>query len=129
MSKINLLRAFVNQRLSVAVDEIFEMFERILVEYDEEIDRQRRLLRAEDPPDARIATSSNGAGLGKLLRLISFMISGTWIISRQCICTDILSQRILQTCLKGFYRLIIKQQVLPTSPLEDEVPSHIIVCL
>ncbi|XP_075998692.1 uncharacterized protein LOC142992220 [Genypterus blacodes] len=59
MSKINLLRAFVNQRLGVAVDEIFEMFEKILLEYDDEMDRQRRLLRAEEPPDACSATSSS----------------------------------------------------------------------
>ncbi|XP_026163872.1 zinc finger protein 69 homolog [Mastacembelus armatus] len=44
MSTIQLLRAFVNQRLTVAVEEIIGMFERTITEYEEEIDRHRRLL-------------------------------------------------------------------------------------
>uniref|UniRef100_A0A3B4YFY8 Zinc finger protein 135-like n=1 Tax=Seriola lalandi dorsalis TaxID=1841481 RepID=A0A3B4YFY8_SERLL len=47
MSTIQLLRAFVNQRLTVAVEEIIGLFERTITEYEEEIDRQRRLLGAE----------------------------------------------------------------------------------
>lgn len=47
MSTIALLRAIVNQRLTVAVKEVFGVFERTFTEYEEEIDRQRRLLEAE----------------------------------------------------------------------------------
>uniref|UniRef100_A0A4W6E715 C2H2-type domain-containing protein n=1 Tax=Lates calcarifer TaxID=8187 RepID=A0A4W6E715_LATCA len=54
MSTIQLLRAFVNQRLTVAVEEIIGAFERTLTEYEEEIERQRRLLGAENHSGIRI---------------------------------------------------------------------------
>ncbi|XP_071369040.1 uncharacterized protein, partial [Centroberyx affinis] len=44
MSTIQILRAFVNQRLTAAVEEIFGLLERTITDYEEEIDRQRRLL-------------------------------------------------------------------------------------
>ncbi|KAM9858583.1 uncharacterized protein ACBR49_020564 [Aulostomus maculatus] len=44
MSSAQYLRRFVNERLTAAAEEIFEVFERTIVEYEEEIDRQRRLL-------------------------------------------------------------------------------------
>ncbi|KAF7643432.1 hypothetical protein LDENG_00239550 [Lucifuga dentata] len=62
MSKINLLRAFVNQRLGVAVEEIIGMFERTIAEYEVEIHRQRRMLRAEEPQHVRRATNHKQAG-------------------------------------------------------------------
>ncbi|XP_062272471.1 zinc finger protein 501-like [Scomber scombrus] len=50
MSTIQLLRSFVSQRLTVAVEEIIGMFEKTITEYEEEIDRHRRLLVAEQLP-------------------------------------------------------------------------------
>ncbi|GLD67141.1 gastrula zinc finger protein xFG20-1-like protein [Lates japonicus] len=44
MSTIQTLRAFVNQRLTAAVEEIFILLETTISNYEEEIDRQRRLL-------------------------------------------------------------------------------------
>ncbi|XP_018534070.2 zinc finger protein 32 [Lates calcarifer] len=44
MSTIQTLRAFVNQRLTAAVEEIFVLLETTISNYEEEIDRQRRLL-------------------------------------------------------------------------------------
>ncbi|XP_061681127.1 zinc finger and SCAN domain-containing protein 2-like [Syngnathoides biaculeatus] len=51
MCKVKLLRALVRQRLNVAVDEIFGLFERTIAEYEEELsrtkeenERQRELL-------------------------------------------------------------------------------------
>nr|XP_020514540.1 zinc finger protein 846-like isoform X2 [Labrus bergylta] len=38
------LRDFINQRLTAAAEDIFVVFKRTIVEYEEEIDRQRRLL-------------------------------------------------------------------------------------
>ncbi|XP_068432477.1 zinc finger protein 599-like [Clinocottus analis] len=53
MSKVQLLSSFINQRLTVAAQEIFGLFERTIVEYEEELsrskeenERQRRLLDA-----------------------------------------------------------------------------------
>ncbi|XP_033475261.2 uncharacterized protein LOC117252466 [Epinephelus lanceolatus] len=44
MSSVEYLREFVNERLAVAAEEIFGVFKRTIVEYEEELDRQRRLL-------------------------------------------------------------------------------------
>ncbi|KAM8871276.1 uncharacterized protein AB9W97_017673 [Spinachia spinachia] len=44
MSSVECLRDFVNERLSAAAEEIFGVFKSTIVEYQEEIDRQRRLL-------------------------------------------------------------------------------------
>nr|XP_020506933.1 zinc finger protein 2-like [Labrus bergylta] len=45
MSTIQTLRAFVNQRLTAAVEEIFELLESTILNYEEEILRQHRLLK------------------------------------------------------------------------------------
>ncbi|XP_076005826.1 uncharacterized protein LOC143000403 isoform X2 [Genypterus blacodes] len=45
MSKVQHLRALVNQRLILAAEEIFCLFERTIAEYEEEIERQRRQLK------------------------------------------------------------------------------------
>lgn len=50
MSTIQLLRSFVSQRLTVAVEEIIGMFEKTINEYEEEIDRHRSLLVTEQLP-------------------------------------------------------------------------------
>lgn len=50
MSSIQTLRAFVNQRLTVAVEEIFQLLETTICNYEEEIDRQRRLLEEVSQP-------------------------------------------------------------------------------
>ncbi|XP_042351989.1 gastrula zinc finger protein XlCGF52.1-like [Plectropomus leopardus] len=48
MSTIQTLRAFVNQRLTAAVEEIFGLLEKTISNYEEEIGRQRRLLEDVD---------------------------------------------------------------------------------
>ncbi|XP_037633153.1 zinc finger protein 699-like isoform X2 [Sebastes umbrosus] len=44
MSSVEYLREFVNERLTAAAEEIFRGFEKAIIEYEEEIDRQRKLL-------------------------------------------------------------------------------------
>lgn len=44
MSSVEYLREFINRRLSAAAEEIFGVFQKAIVEYEEEINRQRRLL-------------------------------------------------------------------------------------
>ncbi|XP_072244954.1 uncharacterized protein [Leuresthes tenuis] len=44
MSSVLHLREFISQRLTAAAEEIFSEFEKTIVQYEEEIDRQRRLL-------------------------------------------------------------------------------------
>ncbi|XP_039660441.1 uncharacterized protein LOC120561398 isoform X2 [Perca fluviatilis] len=44
MSSVQHLKQFVNERLTAAAEEIFGVFEKSIVEYEEEIGRQRRLL-------------------------------------------------------------------------------------
>ncbi|XP_075945212.1 uncharacterized protein LOC142947482 [Anarhichas minor] len=48
------LREFVNERLTVAADEIFEVFKNAIVEYEEEIQRQRRLLDIVWKPEVKL---------------------------------------------------------------------------
>ncbi|XP_072226727.1 uncharacterized protein [Leuresthes tenuis] len=51
MSKSQILRALVTQRLTDAVEEIFGLFEGAIAEYEEEIERQRSLLEARLEPE------------------------------------------------------------------------------
>ncbi|XP_070841068.1 oocyte zinc finger protein XlCOF6-like [Chaetodon trifascialis] len=54
MSKVQKLRAFVEQRLTAAAEEIIELFERTIAEYEEELCRQRKLLDAVFKPQVRL---------------------------------------------------------------------------
>uniref|UniRef100_A0AAZ3S9L0 C2H2-type domain-containing protein n=1 Tax=Oncorhynchus tshawytscha TaxID=74940 RepID=A0AAZ3S9L0_ONCTS len=67
MSKIQLLRVFLNERLAVAVDEIFGAVEKTITEYQEEVsrskdenDRLQRLLEIALKPELKL----HRAGLG-----------------------------------------------------------------
>ena len=44
MSSVDYLREFVNERLTSAAEEIFGVFKRTIIEYEEELSRQRQLL-------------------------------------------------------------------------------------
>uniref|UniRef100_A0A3B3DD82 Zinc finger protein 16-like n=1 Tax=Oryzias melastigma TaxID=30732 RepID=A0A3B3DD82_ORYME len=44
MSSVHSLRVFISERLTSAAEEIFREFEKTIVQYEEEMDRQRRLL-------------------------------------------------------------------------------------
>lgn len=44
MTSVEAFRGFIDERLSAAAEEIFKVFRNVVVEYEEEIDRQRRLL-------------------------------------------------------------------------------------
>lgn len=57
MSKVQTLRAIVTQRLTAAADEIFELFQRTIAEYEEEVWRQRKLLDAVFKPELRLHTA------------------------------------------------------------------------
>uniref|UniRef100_UPI003AB03581 uncharacterized protein n=1 Tax=Centroberyx gerrardi TaxID=166262 RepID=UPI003AB03581 len=63
MCSVQQLRASVKQRLTAAVEEIFGLFERTIAEYEEEIDRQRRLLEDVLKPEIQI----NKADIPQLL--------------------------------------------------------------
>ncbi|XP_068561338.1 gastrula zinc finger protein XlCGF57.1-like [Cebidichthys violaceus] len=61
MSKVQMLRCLVNQRLTAAAEEIFGVFERTIAEYEEELcrskeenERQRKLLDAVFNPQLRL---------------------------------------------------------------------------
>ena len=54
MSSVECLRNFVSERLAAAAQEIFGVFSKTIVEYEEEIDRQRRLLDAVLKPEIKI---------------------------------------------------------------------------
>ncbi|XP_049433673.1 uncharacterized protein LOC125889671 [Epinephelus fuscoguttatus] len=54
MSSLECLREFVNDRLTAALEEIFGVFEKTIVEYEEEINRQRRLLDMVWNPEVKL---------------------------------------------------------------------------
>ncbi|KAF1389441.1 hypothetical protein PFLUV_G00073460 [Perca fluviatilis] len=54
MSSVQYLREFVIERLTAAAEEIFGVFEKTIVEYEEEIDRQRRLLNVVWKPEIKL---------------------------------------------------------------------------
>ncbi|XP_033493399.1 uncharacterized protein LOC117263842 isoform X1 [Epinephelus lanceolatus] len=68
MSKIEMLRLLINQRLTEAAEEIFGVFGRTIAEYEEEIsrskleiDRQRRLLELSRKPQVSLQANSTAA--------------------------------------------------------------------
>ncbi|XP_033491576.1 uncharacterized protein LOC117262635 [Epinephelus lanceolatus] len=63
MSTIQTLRAFINQRLIVAVEDIFGLLEKTISNYEEQIERQRRLLEDVVKPDIH----TNKADVRKLI--------------------------------------------------------------
>ncbi len=54
MSSVDCLREFVKERLTAAVEEIFGVFQKTIVDYEEEIDRQRRLLDIVWKPEIKL---------------------------------------------------------------------------
>ncbi|XP_074543768.1 uncharacterized protein LOC141803553 [Halichoeres trimaculatus] len=71
MSKIEMLRLLINQRLTAAAEEIFGVFGRAIAEYEEEIsrskleiDRQRRLLELSKKP--LVSVEFSGSALPEL---------------------------------------------------------------
>nr|XP_020507911.1 zinc finger protein 679-like [Labrus bergylta] len=54
LASVNCLKSFVSERLTVAAQEIFGVFEKTLFVYQEEIVRQRRLLDAVLKPDIKL---------------------------------------------------------------------------
>ncbi|KAM7391223.1 hypothetical protein PAMP_021927 [Pampus punctatissimus] len=54
MSSVECLREFINQRLTAAAEEIFRFFQKTVVEYEEEISRQRRLLDIVWKPEIKL---------------------------------------------------------------------------
>ncbi|XP_034468787.1 zinc finger protein 568-like isoform X3 [Hippoglossus hippoglossus] len=60
MSSVQCLRDFVHERLTAAAEEIFRVFEQTIVEYEEEIDRQRRLLDIVWKPEIKLHRTVSG---------------------------------------------------------------------
>ncbi|XP_042277337.1 oocyte zinc finger protein XlCOF8.4-like [Thunnus maccoyii] len=54
MSSVECLRELINERLTAAAEEIFRDFQKTIVEYEEEIDRQRRLLDIVWKPEIKL---------------------------------------------------------------------------
>ncbi|XP_025756040.1 uncharacterized protein LOC109195408 isoform X2 [Oreochromis niloticus] len=54
MPSVQYLREFINERLTAAAEQIFLEFEKTIVQYEEEIDRQRRLLDITWKPEIKL---------------------------------------------------------------------------
>ncbi|XP_028283218.1 zinc finger protein 79-like [Parambassis ranga] len=51
---VEFLREFISERLTAAAAEIFRVFEQTVVQYEQELDRQRRLLHSTWSPEVRL---------------------------------------------------------------------------
>ena len=54
MSSVECLRGFINERLTAAAEEIFGVFQKTIVEYEEEIHRQQKLLDVVWKPEIKL---------------------------------------------------------------------------
>ena len=54
MSSVQYLRELISERLTAAAEEIFTVFEKTIVQYEEEVDRQRRLLDIVLKPEVKL---------------------------------------------------------------------------
>ena len=54
MSSVECLRELINERLTAAAEEIFRVLQKKVVEYEEEIARQRRLLDVVLNPEIKL---------------------------------------------------------------------------
>ena len=54
MTSVQYLRELMNERLSAAAEEIFRDFQKTIVQYVEEIDRQRRMLDIVWKPEIKL---------------------------------------------------------------------------
>ena len=54
MSSVQYLRELMNERLTAAAEEIFRVFQKTIVDYEKEIDRQRRLLDIVWKPEIKL---------------------------------------------------------------------------
>ncbi|KAJ4927908.1 hypothetical protein JOQ06_015709, partial [Pogonophryne albipinna] len=59
MSRLQSLKQYINQRLTAAVEDIFEHFERTITEYEEEMDlRHRKLCELVSRPEVHLQTEA-----------------------------------------------------------------------
>lgn len=65
MSTVEFLINFVNERLSAAVDEIFTVFENTIVKYEQDIERQRRLLESFWKPEIKLQRIGRLTGMNE----------------------------------------------------------------
>ena len=54
MSSVRCLREFISERLTAAAEEIFTVFEKTVIQYEEEVARQRRLLDVVLKPELKL---------------------------------------------------------------------------
>ena len=57
MSSVECLRELISERLTAAAEEIFSLVKKTMVEYEEETERQRRLLDSILNPVVRLHTT------------------------------------------------------------------------
>lgn len=74
MSSFDYLKAFVNERLTAAAEEIFGVLKKTIVEYEEEIDRQRKLLEDFWKPEIKLNKLGTTSTHRQYTNLICFLI-------------------------------------------------------
>lgn len=68
------MKDFVNQRLTAAAEEICELFESILAEYEEQVCRQQKLLDAVFNPEVRLCGAGKYSSARCVIRYMSLLV-------------------------------------------------------
>ncbi|KAI4817412.1 hypothetical protein KUCAC02_010813 [Chaenocephalus aceratus] len=68
MSRLQSLKQYINQRLTAAVEDIFEHFERTITEYEEEMDlRHRKLCELDSRTEVHLQTEAGQITLSEFM--------------------------------------------------------------
>eukprot|EP00063_Salmo_salar_P050460 XP_014025295.1 PREDICTED: uncharacterized protein LOC106584461 isoform X3 [Salmo salar] len=81
MFKIQLLRVFLNERLTAAAEEIFGVVEKTVAEYQEEVVRLQRLLDIVLQPEPDITLKLHRAGMAKGVRVTLTLGTSSSVLS------------------------------------------------
>ena len=97
MSSAECLREFVNERPTAAAEEIFRVFNKTIVEYEKEIDQQRRLLDIVWKPEIKLYPISK-----KYLCII--LTTQETVVPFRCNSSEVI---LTFTCTRAFFFFII----------------------
>ncbi|XP_039879513.1 zinc finger protein with KRAB and SCAN domains 3-like [Simochromis diagramma] len=83
MPSVQYLREFINERLTAAAEQIFLEFEKTIVQYEEEIDRQRRLLDITWKPQIKLHRTGGAEVLHSPAQVFSDTCAGALCSSEE----------------------------------------------
>ncbi|XP_041664777.1 zinc finger protein 2-like [Cheilinus undulatus] len=132
MSKVQILRSVVNQRLNAAVEEVFELFERTIAEYEEQLraskeenHRQQKLLDAVLNPEIQLERTDVGQ---RVVRREEVLPKQQLMVRREEVHPDLQLLVRKEEVLPDQQLMVRREEVLPEQQLmvrrEEVLPKH-----